>query len=211
MKFRFPRIYPSTNVELSGLSHAEQVRRLAAGGATVIQLREKQSPGAEFCTVAREALAVARDLGVKLIINDRVDIALAVNSDGVHLGQDDLPIEAARNLLGSAAIIGISTHNVTQAAAAKNLPVDYVAIGPVFSTRTKTDTDPVLGLQGVSEVKQVVGNLPLVAIGGITQANAAEVIRSGADAVALISDLVSVPNEISSRTESLLKSLNSID
>lgn len=210
MKFRLPRIYPITNVELSGLSHAQQVRRLAAGGATVIQLREKQSPGAEFFTVAREALAVARDLGVKLIINDRVDIALAVNSDGVHLGQDDLPIEAARNLLGSAAIIGISTHNVTQAAAAKNLPADYVAIGPVFSTRTKTDTDPVLGLQGVREVKQVVGNLPLVAIGGITQANAAEVIRAGADAVALISDLVSVPNEISSRTESLLKSLNSI-
>jgi len=207
MPFQLPRVYPITSVELSGLTHAEQVRELAAGGATFVQLREKHKSSAEFYAEAREAVNVARQLGVKLIINDRVDVALAVNADGVHLGQDDLPAEVARKLLGPTAIVGLSTHNVAQAAAARQLPIDYLAIGPIFPTQTKTDTEPVLGLDGVRAARRVIGDLPLVAIGGVTHENAAEVVTAGADCVALISGLVADQHNISRRTESLLKSI----
>src|SRR5215216_2843261 len=115
--FQLPRVYPLTDVQLSGLSHAEQVRLLSLGGASLIQLREKRMPSLEFCGQAR----AAKQSGVQLIINDRVDIALAACASGVHLGQDDLPPEAARKLLGPQAIIGYSTHNVDQAISATNL------------------------------------------------------------------------------------------
>ena len=207
MSFRLPRVYPLTDVKVSGLTHAEQVRRLAAGGATIVQLREKELSANDFYQQAKSAVQVARELGVKLIINDRVDLALAVGADGVHLGQEDLPPHAARNLLGPAAIIGVSTHNVTQALAALDLPIDYLAIGPIFPTRTKTDTAPELGLTGLGEVRKAVGHRPLVAIGGITEANAAQVIQAGADSVALISSLLSNPETIPARTASFLRSL----
>ena len=133
-----PKLYPITDRRLSGLSHAEQVARLADGGATFIQIREKHLSAREFYREAEEALRVARERGVKLIVNDRADIALALGADGVHLGQDDMPPEAARALLGDDAIIGFSTHNVAQAVEAARLPVDYVAIGPVFATSSKS-------------------------------------------------------------------------
>lgn len=210
MQFQIPRLYPLTSVELSGLSHAEQIRKLAAGGATFVQLREKQKPALEFYSEANEAVKVAHQFGVKLIVNDRVDVALAVNADGVHLGQDDLPAEVARKLLGPTAIIGVSTHNVAQVAAARDLPIDYLAIGPVFHTQTKTDTEPLIGLVGVTAARRLVGDLPLVAIGGITYTNAPEVIRAGADCVAMIGSLMADPVNISALTKSLLTSLNSV-
>src|SRR5215211_841088 len=132
--FRLPRVYPLTDVQLSGLSHAEQVRLLSLGGATLVQLREKQMLPKEFYEEARAAVAVAAQCGVQLIINDRVDVALAVGASGVHLGQDDLPPQAARKLLGDQAILGYSTHNIEQAIQASKLPIDYLAIGPIFST-----------------------------------------------------------------------------
>jgi thiamine-phosphate pyrophosphorylase len=130
--FSLPAIYPITDTALSGLTHAEQVRHLSAGGAKVIQLRDKLLSGNNFYLEARAALEVARDSGTKLIINDRVDIALAIGADGVHLGQDDLDPHAARKLLGPDSIIGISTHSTAQAVRAARAPVDYIAIGPIF-------------------------------------------------------------------------------
>jgi thiamine-phosphate pyrophosphorylase len=182
-----PKVYPITDVELAGVLHDDQVSLLADGGATFVQLREKHLSPMGFCHEAKAALTVARQRGVTLIINDRVDIAMAIGADGVHLGQDDLPPEAARKLLGNNAIIGYSTHNVSQAIAAAALPVDYVAIGPIFETGTKTNPDPVVGLEGLRTVRQAIGERHLVAIGGITQENAAAVIEAGADSVAVIS------------------------
>ena len=199
---QLPRIYPITDRHLSGLTHAEQVRLLSLGGASLIQLREKQLPAREFYEQAK----AAQQAGVRLIINDRLDIALAARADGVHLGQDDLSPDVARKLLGPRAIIGYSTHNIEQAISAIKLPIDYLAIGPIFSTTTKSDTAPVLGLEGLRAVRHAIGPFPLVAIGGITHTNAREVIAAGADSVAVISTLLSAP-DITQATQSLLESL----
>src|SRR6185369_16705549 len=198
---KLPRVYPLTDVQSSGRSHAEQVRLLSLGGATLIQLREKRMPALEFY----EQAEAAQQPGVQLIINDRVDIALAIGAAGVHLGQDDMPPEAARKLLGPRAIIGYSTHNVDQAISSIKLPIDYVAIGPIFST-TKSDTAPVVGLEGLRAVRRAIGEFPLIAIGGITHANAREVIDAGADSVAVISALLSAAN-LTTATQTLLESL----
>lgn len=204
---KLPRVYPLTDVQLSGLSHAEQVRLLSRGGATLVQLREKQMSPKEFYEEAKAAVAVAKQCGVQLIINDRVDVALAAGADGVHLGQDDMPPEAATKLLGEQAVVGYSTHNVEQAIEASKLPIDYLAIGPIFATATKSDTAPVLGLDGLRAVRQAIGEFPLVAIGGITPANARDVIEAGADSVAVISALLSHPDRITEATQMLFQSL----
>lgn len=190
MPLSLPKLYPITDVRLSGLSHAGQVERLAEGGATFIQLREKNASPREFYAAAREAIEVARSLGVRVIINDRVDIAIAVGADGVHLGQDDLPPEEARALLGENRIIGYSTHNLEQALAACSAPVDYIAIGPAFQTSTKEKPDPMVGLEAIAEIRRNISK-PLVSIGGITLELAQSVIEAGADSVAVISDLYS--------------------
>ena len=201
MPFELPKLYPITDRRLSGLSHAAQVARLCEGGARLVQLREKHLSPREFYREAEGALKVARSRGVRLVINDRADIALAVGADGVHLGQDDMPPEAARALLGEGAVIGFSTHGVEQAVAAARLPVDYIAIGPVFATQSKENPDPSVGLEGVARVREAVGRLPLVAIGGITQENARSVLDAGADSVAVISALLAPadPAEIARR------------
>lgn len=205
--FLLPRVYVLTDVQLSRRSHAEQVELLSLGGASLVQLREKQMAALEFYEQAKEAVAVARLRGMKLIINDRVDVALAVGADGVHLGQDDLPPAAARKLLGPDAILGYSTHNIEQAREASKLPIDYLAIGPIFQTSTKTDTSPVLGLDGLRAVRAAIGSLPLVAIGGITHANARAVIEAGADSIAVISALLSDSGRIVESTQALLQAL----
>ncbi len=196
MQFTLPKIYPITDTRLSGLSHAEQVKRLIAGGATFIQLREKYLQPRVFFEDAREALAVARDKGVKIIINDRVDIAVAIDADGVHLGQDDLPAAKARELLGNAAIIGLSTHDIEQASRALAEPVDYIAIGPIFDTTTKQNPEKMVGLDGLESVRQALDGFPLVAIGGITGLNVGSVLNAGADAAAMIGDLFADPAAI---------------
>jgi thiamine-phosphate pyrophosphorylase len=194
------RVYPITDTQISGISHADQVSLLADGGATFVQLREKNLPALDFYSEAKTALAIAEQRGVTLIINDRVDIALALGAAGVHLGQDDLPPETARKLLGNDAIIGYSTHNVSQAIAAANLPVHYIAIGPIFQTGTKANPDPIVGLEGLRAVRKAIGSMCLVAIGGISEENAAAVIDAGADSVAVIGGLLSGgPGAISDR------------
>ena len=204
MRLDLPKIYPITDTRLSGLSHAEQVARLIEGGASLIQLRDKFSPPREFYLEAAAALKTARAHGARLIINDRVDIALALKADGVHLGQTDISVAAARHLLGQEAIIGFSTHNAEQARLANALPVDYLAFGPIFTTSSKNNPDPTTGLIALSEVVTIKGALPLVAIGGITLKNALEVLKVGADAIALIAELVADPTQIAENMNKML-------
>ena len=204
MRLDLPKVYPITDTRLSGLTHAQQVARLIEGGASLIQLRDKHASPREFYREAAAALQVARNHYARLIINDRVDIALALRADGVHLGQTDIPPAAARRLLGNEAIIGFSTHNLEQARLATTLPVDYLAFGPVFHTSTKDNPDPVTGLAALQQISAIKGLLPLVAIGGITLSNAVEVLRSGADAVAMIGQIVADPARIPENTSKIL-------
>lgn len=202
--FTLPPIYPITDTLVSGLSHPEQVRRLASGGATLIQLREKYASAREFYAAGLDCMQSASPAGVRLIINDRVDIALALNAEGVHLGQDDMPPAMARKLLGPDAIIGYSTHSVEQALRATERPVDYIAIGPIFATETKERPDPVVGLDGLRRLKAAVPDLPLVAIGGIDANNLEAVLASGADSAAMISGLVGRGAEITATMAELI-------
>jgi thiamine-phosphate pyrophosphorylase len=199
-------VYPITDRQLSGLSHAEQVAKLIDAGAKLIQLREKLGSPQAFYEDARAALQVARARGAKIIINDRADIALALNADGVHLGQEDLPPEAARRLLGPQAIIGFSTHNLEQAEQALDLPIDYVAIGPIFATTTKVSSNPAVGLDKLALIRKTIGDLSLVAIGGITAGNLQTVLDAGADAVALISDVWRADGQLNPKFSKFLKS-----
>lgn len=196
---KLPNIYPITDTQISGISHTEQVSRLIAGGAKIIQLREKNAPPIDWLDDALSVAKLCRENGVTLIVNDRVDIALAIKADGVHLGQKDMPPDAARRLLGNDAIIGFSTHTLEQVREAINFPVDYIAFGPVFPTTTKTDPDIVTGLEMLRQVRQIAGNIPLVAIGGITFENAASIFDAGADSLAMIGALVSDPSQIEER------------
>ena len=207
MVFNLPRIYPITDTTISGLSHSEQIERLAAGGATLIQLREKRASPREFYRMALDAMTVARRLGVQIIVNDRVDIAVAVNADGVHLGQDDLPPDKARLLMGEGRIIGFSTHSLEQAIAAESLPIDYLALGPVFNTPSKEKPDPVVGISAIIEIKPQITK-PLVAIGGITLDAVSQVISAGADSVAIISDLLSA-KDIAEQTREYFRRVSS--
>jgi thiamine-phosphate pyrophosphorylase len=204
MKFTLPKIYPLTDRRISGISHAEQAEKLIDGGARLIQLREKYAAPDEFYEMAKQAVELANRSGVGIIINDRVDIALALKAGGIHLGQEDLPPAEARKLLGPNAIIGYSTHNIEQVDAAKNEPVDYIAFGPIYPTASKEDPDPVVGLEKLREIKTLIGDLPLVAIGGINAENYREVLAAGADSVAMISAVISKPGHITSRIKSFL-------
>ncbi|HEV2881630.1 MAG TPA: thiamine phosphate synthase [Pyrinomonadaceae bacterium] len=204
-----PKLYPITDARLTGLSHAEQVARLRDGGACFIQLREKHLSPREFHDAADEAITVARERGVRLIVNDRADIALAIGADGVHLGQDDLDPAAARRLLGERFIIGYSTHTVAQAIQAARLPLDYIALGPIFSTRTKENPDPTVGLEALRRVRDTIDpSVALVAIGGITRDTAPAALAAGADSVALVSALLDAPDLIAKRTKELRLSLS---
>jgi len=166
------------------------VRAAVAGGVTCVQLREKTCTTREFI---EEALAVSGFLKasrVPLIINDRLDVALAVEAEGVHLGQNDMPLATARRIVGNSMLIGISAESLQDAVDAARGGADYIGVSPIFDTPTKTDTAPALGLAGLSAIRRVV-TIPLVAIGGLGLQNAAEVIRHGADGVAVVSAIVS--------------------
>lgn len=163
----------------------ELVKRAVSGGVTVVQLREKDCSSREFLELALEIKKVLTP-EIPLIINDRLDIALAAKADGLHLGQTDLPVEVARKLLGPRAIIGLSVETSEQLTRARNLPVDYLALSPVFLTSTKTDTAPAWGLEGIAEARKITSQ-PLVAIGGLNKTNVPEVIKAGADGVAVVS------------------------
>ena len=186
-------LYLVTDRALSlGRSTVEVVRAAIRGGVSCVQLREKGCSTREFMDEARLLKALLAGTGVPLFINDRLDVALAVGADGVHLGQNDLAIADARRLVGNRMIIGISAESVADAIRAEAEGADYIGASPVFTTSTKTDTAPPLGLDGLRAIRRAV-RLPLVAIGGIDADNAAQVLRAGADGLAVVSAIVSAP------------------
>jgi thiamine-phosphate pyrophosphorylase len=207
VSIQLPKVYPITDTTISGLSHCEQVKRLIAGGAALIQLRDKRASSRVFYSDAQAAIEIARAADVKLIINDRVDIALALRADGVHLGQEDMPVDAARRVLGDQAVIGYSTHDLEQIREALRLPIDYLAFGPIFPTTSKRNPDPVAGLDQLKRAREMVLPMPLVAIGGINRTNARDVLKAGASAVAVISAVLANPSRIASELQQLVSSI----
>ncbi len=184
-------LYVLTDHDLSrGRSNAEVVKEAMAGGADAIQLRGKDYAAKRLVQEALILRDITREAGVPFIVNDRVDVALAADADGVHLGQDDLPISWARRLLGKDRIIGISTHNLEEAIQAEKDGADYISIGSVFPTTTKPDARPLVGLEVIADIKRNV-SIPVVAIGGINEENVAQVAETGVDCIAVISAVVS--------------------
>ncbi|MGA8763016.1 MAG: thiamine phosphate synthase [Candidatus Sulfotelmatobacter sp.] len=192
---QLPRLYAI--VDAAFLSTAEDmvafVGELVAGGCSLLQYRNKGSNAGAMLEQARE-LKKRVGPSVKFIINDRADLCLAAEFDGVHVGQDDLSPESVRRIIGPNRWLGISTHNSEQLNEADRTSADYLAMGPVFSTSSKEKPDPIVGLDGVRRARGLTRK-PLVAIGGITRANAASVIEAGADSVAVISDLLREPRK----------------
>lgn len=184
-------LYLVTDRSLSkGRSTSEIVAAAVAGGVSCIQLREKSCGTREFLNEALALQPLLKSRNIPLIINDRLDIALAIEADGVHLGQSDMPIGMARKIAGDSLIIGISAESVDDALRAEQEGADYLGISPVFSTPTKTDTAPPLGLEGVRQIRALV-DIPLVGIGGINSDNAESVLAAGADGIAVVSAIVS--------------------
>lgn len=205
--FSFPsRLYAIADTlgraELSYINLAEQ---LCAGGAKLLQLRIKDQASHEFLRIARQVQAICRRAGCLLIINDRADIARAVGAAGVHVGQADLPVAAARKVLGPEAIIGVSTHDLAQATAAAQSGADYIGFGPLFGTQTKTTGYSARGLDQLRTIRAHV-SLPIVAIGGISSQRARAAFTVGADAVAMISDIV-LADQVSLKVQTILQAL----
>jgi len=183
-------LYVITDPRLSrGRSHLEVAQAAIRGGATVIQLRDKEATTRQLVETGRVLRDLTRRMGVAFIVNDRVDVALAVEADGVHLGVDDMPVPIARHLLGPEAIIGFSPETLDQARQAEAEGANYLGVGAVFGTGTKPDAGPPIGVKGLREMVQAV-SIPVVAIGGITTDNAARCIQAGAAGVAVISAVV---------------------
>jgi thiamine-phosphate pyrophosphorylase len=200
-QLRLPRLYAILDVACfapplgaTASSIVNYARDLAAGGVTFLQYRNKVGNTKEMLSNAREIRRLLGD-DVTLIMNDRADICIAAGCDGIHVGQDDLSPQGARTVIGDHRILGVSTHNLEQVKEADAGPAEYVAYGPVFNTSSKADHDPPVGVEGIRAARTATKK-PLVAIGGITRANARSVIDAGADSVAVISDLLSSPSKV---------------
>jgi thiamine-phosphate pyrophosphorylase len=176
-------------------------------GVTFFQYRNKNGPRKDIYETALMLARIAGNAQACFILNDHADIAMAVGADGVHLGQDDLPIEFARKLLGKEKIIGISTHSLEQAVVAEAAGADYIGFGPIYQTTTK-DAGSTQGILGIATIKQAV-TLPIIAIGGINRSNIQDVIRSGADGVAVISAILSAEN-ITMTAENMIRSISNV-
>lgn len=187
-----PSLYLVTDRDLSlGRPLEFIVEEAIKGGVTMVQLRETRCSTLEFYQLALQLKALLKPQNIPLIINNRADIALAVDADGLHIGQSDLPWQIARQLLGPDKIIGLSVETLQQARAANELDIDYIGISPVFATPTKTDTAPPFGLDGVKAVCTA-SRHPTVAIGGINSTNAAQIIANGANGIAVVSAISAV-------------------
>jgi thiamine-phosphate pyrophosphorylase len=186
-----PRLYPILDTEAlaaRGLALPAAAAAVLDGGAGILQIRHKGHWSRDVFDHSREVARLCREAGAELIVDDRADFAMLLNA-GLHVGQDDLPPRECRRLIGPDAILGFSSHNSSQLAAAGGEPVDYVALGPIFATASKRNPDPVLGVEEVRQLRPLLEK-PLVAIGGISLENAQDVIRAGADSVAVIAGLL---------------------
>ena len=190
-----PRLYPILDAAYFPTSSSlySAAEQLAQAGATLLQYRNKSGDARQMLEHARELKRLTGSR-VQWIMNDRADLCLAAEFNGVHVGQDDLSPEGARRVIGPTLLLGVSTHNPEQLGEADKTSADYLAIGPVFATRSKQNPDPVIGLAGVRRARELTRK-PLVAIGGITRENAHSVIAAGADTVAVISNLVNEPGK----------------
>ncbi len=194
MRFHLPRIYPITDKTLAGRrTHFSILKELVRGGATCVQIRDKQTPLPELLKDLVRCVDYAKEHGVLLIVNDRCDLALSSGAAGVHLGQEDLPPHAARRLLGAGRVIGHSTHTLTQVRQSRYLPVDYIGFGPVYPTSTKENPSSVVGLSGLRAACRI-ARVPVVAIGGISLERLPEVLEAGAAGAAVISALMGAPD-----------------
>ena len=188
---RFPRVYPILDIETlaqHGIALDTAAAALLEGGAGILQVRQKGHWTRQVFESARQVACLCREAGAVLVVNDRADFAMLLEG-GLHIGQEDLAPRDARKLIGPDALLGFSSHNLEQLSAAGGEPVDYVALGPVYPTSSKHNPDPVVGVDEVRRLRPLIDK-PLVAIGGITRANAAGAFNAGADSVAVISDLV---------------------
>ncbi|MBM3238163.1 thiamine phosphate synthase [Candidatus Poribacteria bacterium] len=186
-KFRHSHLYVITDYALSkGRLITKVVAKAIAGGAGIIQLRDKESTAKKLIKDGLALRELTKEKNVIFIVNDRVDVALAVDADGVHLGQDDFPINLARKIIGEDKIIGVSVGSVEEAIHAVKDSADYISIGSIFPTQTKPDAGDAVGTQIITEIKKYI-TVPLVAIGGITADNIGEVAKAGADCAAVIS------------------------
>ena len=189
-----------------GRSTLDIVKAAVRGGATCVQLREKACSTLDFIEQALAIKDFLKSSGVPLIINDRVDVALAVEADGVHLGQTDMPLDIAKKILAGSMIIGISAESLEDAVEAEKGGADYLGVSPIYATGTKTDTAPPLGLKGLRAMREAV-HLPLVGIGGLNRDNAAAVIQNGANGVAIVSAIVSADDPATAARD-LLQTIN---
>jgi thiamine-phosphate pyrophosphorylase len=185
----FPPLYAILDPSLIYRPLVPFAENLASAGVRLMQLRDKGATSAKLFAQSRDLAAALAPHGVRFIVNDRPDIASIVQSGGVHVGQDDLPVEDARRIVGPSHWVGVSTHNLEQFREANATSAEYIAVGPIFPTASKENPDPVVGLALLREVRRLTAK-PLVAIGGITLENAADVFRAGADSVAVIRDLL---------------------
>ncbi len=185
----FPPLYAIVDSSLSVDRAIAFVRALSGAGVELFQLRHKTASAAAVCAETRALLACIASANVRLIVNDRPDIAAITGAAGVHVGQEDLSVEAAREICGSSRWVGVSTHNLDQLREADRTSADYIAVGPIFPTATKGNPDPVAGVEFVCAARSLTRK-PLVAIGGITAGSAEQVYRAGADSVAVIHDLI---------------------
>ena len=188
------RLYLVTDQQsLCGRSLTDVVLAAVQGGVTCVQLREKDLCARDFVALALAVKNLLAPMNVPLVINDRIDVALACGAQGVHLGQSDMPVAVARQLLPPEVFIGLSVENLGDVARAAGQPVDYLGISPIYATPTKIDTAPPWGLAGLRQVRALTA-LPLVAIGGIHLGNATEVLQAGADGLAVVSAICSAPD-----------------
>jgi thiamine-phosphate pyrophosphorylase len=191
----FPALYAILDIaSVSGLA-AHLPVSLADAGVTLIQIRDKHASARAIFEASRGLVERLAPRGVRIVVNDRPDIAAMVGAGGVHLGQEDLPVEKARKLSGQGAWVGVSTHNLEQLQLADRTSADYIAVGPIFPTVTKANPDPVVGLELLRSARQLTRK-PLVAIGGITIQSAEAVYRAGADSLAVVKDLVEAPDPV---------------
>jgi thiamine-phosphate pyrophosphorylase len=193
MNLVFPRLYAIIDPTLLTNSELDLAETLAGSGVELIQYRNKTASSRQFFEISRQLSSSLSPRGVRLIVNDRPDIALLAGAGGVHVGQEDLSVEEARAICGSDRWVGVSTHTLEQLAAADWTSADYIAFGPIFQTVTKKNPDPIVGTEILRKARQMTKK-PLVAIGGITLERAAEVYRAGADSLAVIRDLICAPN-----------------
>ena len=199
-------LYIITDEKIAGRSHTEIAKEAVAGGAEVIQLRDKEASARELYEVGTQMRKAIPPDKALFIVNDRVDVAAVVGADGVHVGKDDLPVREARNILGEDKIIGVSCDNAEEAVKAEKEGADYISLGPIFTTTTKKNLPPPLGLKAVKQVKSKISK-PLVAIGGINKDNLKTVVESGADSVAVISAVLKAP-DIAKATKELKNSFS---